>query len=195
MPDLRTATTRTRDLLAGVTDADLHRPTPMGPDVTGLLNHLTGLAVAFRDAAAKVQGPTTGTPPSPVVGPLPAGWREELTTRLDELGAAWQDPAAWTGTTRAGGVDLPSAVCGLVALDEVLLHGWDLAAATGQPYAPSDEEAAAVLPIVTPPEDPEQAAAQREGMFGAALPVPEGATTFERVLALAGRDPGWTPPA
>lgn len=34
----------------------------------------------------------------------------------------------------AGGVDLPRQVAGLVALDEVVLHGWDVAKATGQPY-------------------------------------------------------------
>lgn len=195
MPDLRPATDRVTALLDGVREEHLAAPTPMGPDVTGLLHHLLGLSVAFRDAAGKVDGPTTGTPPAPVEGPLPAGWREELAARLGELGEAWAEPAAWSGMTRAGGVELPGEVCGLVALDEVLLHGWDLAAATGQEYAPSDAEADGVLPIVTPPEDPEQAAAEREGLFGEALPVPEGATPFERVLALAGRDPGWTPPS
>ncbi|QKE85009.1 TIGR03086 family metal-binding protein [Arthrobacter sp. NEB 688] len=195
MPDLRPATARVIDLLDGVGEQHLSAPTPMGPDVTGLLHHLTGLALAFRDAAGKVQGPTTGTPPAPVARPLPDGWRADLVGRLEELGRAWGEPSAWTGMTRAGGVDLPGEVCGLVALDEVLLHGWDLAAATGQPYAPSDAEAEAVLPIVTPPDDPERAAAERRGMFGPALPVPEGASAFERVLALAGRDPAWAPPA
>ena len=50
----------------------------------------------------------------------------------------------------AGGVELPGEVCGLVAIDEVLLHGWDVARATGQPYRPTDAECEAVLPIVTP---------------------------------------------
>ena len=109
--------------------------------------------------------------------------------QLAELAAAWQDPAAWEGETTAGGVTFPAAVCGLVALDEVLLHGWDLAAATGQDYAPSDDEAEAVLPVVTPSGDDEADAASREGMFGPPLPVPDGATPFERVLALSGRDP------
>ena len=58
--------------------------------------------------------------------------------------------------TKAGGVDLPGEVGGLVALDEVLIHGWDLARATEQAYRPTDAEADAVLPIVTPePDDPE----------------------------------------
>ncbi len=195
MTDLRPATDRVSDLLGGVREEHLAAPTPMGPDVTGLLHHLMGLTIAFRDAAGKVDGPTTGTPPGPVAGPLPVGWREELRGSLAGLGEAWTEPSAWTGMTRAGGVELPGEVCGLVALDEVLLHGWDLAAATGQPYAPTDAEADAVLPVVTPAEDPEQAAAERAGIFGEARPVPEGATAFERVLALAGRDPAWAPPA
>lgn len=94
------------------------------------------------------------------------GVREELPELLRELSAAWADPAAWDGVTRAGGIELPAEVCGVIALDEV-------------------------LPIVTPSEDPAQAAAEREGMFGPPLPVPDGATTWERVLALSGRDPGW----
>ena len=46
--------------------------------------------------------------------------------------------------TRAGGIDLPGEVAGLVALDEVVIHGWDLAVATGQPYQPDDATAAVV---------------------------------------------------
>ena len=36
--------------------------------------------------------------------------------------------------SRAGGVDFPGEVAGMVALTEVVVHGWDLARATGQPY-------------------------------------------------------------
>ena len=35
---------------------------------------------------------------------------------------------------RAGGVDLPGDVAGNVALAEVVIHGWDVARVTGQPY-------------------------------------------------------------
>ena len=49
-----------------------------------------------------------------------------------------------------------------------------------------------MLPIVTPSGDPEADAQMRDGMFGPALPVPDGATPFERTLLLSGRDPGWT---
>ena len=36
--------------------------------------------------------------------------------------------------TQAGGIDLPGEIAGLVALDEVVIHGWDVARATGQPF-------------------------------------------------------------
>ncbi len=193
MIDLRPTTDRVAALVDGVDDDRLDGPTPSdGTTVRMLLQHLLGLTVAFRDAASKIEGPTTQTPPAPVTDPLPDGWRELLPRRLGELGEAWTDPAAWDGMTTAGGVTFPAQACGLVALDEVLLHGWELARSTGQPYEPSDVEAEAVLPIVTPSGDPEADAQMRDGMFGPALPVPDGAAPFETTLLLSGRDPGWT---
>ncbi|WP_353962824.1 TIGR03086 family metal-binding protein [Streptomyces sp. NBC_00320] len=102
------------------------------------MGHLTGLAVAFRDAARKDLGPTTDTAPGSAAPSLPARWREELPRALGELAEAWKDPAAWTGMTRAGGVDLPGEIAGVVAADELVLHGWDLARAAGQEYAPDE---------------------------------------------------------
>ncbi|WP_210769257.1 TIGR03086 family metal-binding protein [Occultella kanbiaonis] len=195
MIDLTPSTTRLAALIPAVREEQLDAPTPMGTPVLQLMNHLLGLTVAFRDAAAKIEGPTTSTPPAPILDPLPEDWRERLTDQLGHLVLAWRDPAAWDGMTMAGSVRFPAQACGLVALDEVLLHGWDLARATGQEYRPTDAEAEAVLPIVTPDPDPQVAAAEREGMFGPPLSVPTDAPLFDRVLGLAGRDPGWSPPA
>ena len=101
---------------------------------------------------------------------------------------AWYASSAWEGMTRAGGVDLPGEVAGVVALSEVTLHGWDLARATGQDYA-CDEATAAVLTTFVEGFDP----AGTPGLFGPALEPPPDADIFDRVLARAGRDPGWTP--
>ena len=131
MIDLTSTTDRTRTVVAGVRDDQLDLPTLLDGPVRQLANHLLGLCIAFRDAAAKVDGPTTNTPPAPVEDPLPDDWRSLLDGRLAELAVAWSDPAAWEGMTKAGGVDLPGEICGLVAMDEVLLHGWDLAPAPG----------------------------------------------------------------
>jgi uncharacterized protein (TIGR03086 family) len=194
MIDLTPTTDRTRAVAAAVRDDQLDATTPMpGTSVRDLVNHLLGLSVAFRDAAAKVEGPTTSTPPAKVTEPLPGGWRAQLDRRLAELAEAWKDDSAWEGTTTAGGVTSPAEVMGLVALDEVLIHGWDLARATGQPYAPSDAEAETVLPVVTPsPDDPDGSG--REGLFGPVVEVDEDAPPFHKTLGLAGRDPHWSPP-
>ncbi|MYS50064.1 TIGR03086 family protein, partial [Streptomyces sp. SID6013] len=100
-------------LADGVREDRLADPTPC-PDlaVRNLLGHLTGLAVAFRDAARKDLGPTTDTSPEASVPDVGPGWREELAKVLGELADAWREPDAWTGMTRAGGIDLPGAVAG-----------------------------------------------------------------------------------
>ncbi|MBP2416292.1 TIGR03086 family metal-binding protein [Microlunatus capsulatus] len=177
-------------LAATVGDADLDRPTPCQITVRQLLAHLLGLAEAFTDAAAKVDGPTTRTAPAPDSLDLPPDWRARVPGHLDALAAAWRAPEAWTGLAVAGGVEMPAAVMGLVANDELVLHGWDLAVATGQPFAvdPANLEAAWQLVRQTP-DDP----AAREGLFGPVHPVPADAPLLDRVLGGAGRDPRWSP--
>ncbi|MCX4776634.1 TIGR03086 family metal-binding protein [Streptomyces sp. NBC_01264] len=175
-------------LAAGVPDDRLAGPTPC-PEyaVRDVLGHITHLAVAFRDAARKNLGPTTDTAPGAAVPDLPAGWREELPRVLGELAEAWRDPDAWTGMTRAGGVDLPGEVAGLVAVNELVVHGWDLARSTGQEYAPEQAALHASYAFL-------QATVEEEGggggIFGPVVPVPDDAPLLDRAIGLSGRDPG-----
>ncbi|MFC9650506.1 TIGR03086 family metal-binding protein [Streptomyces sp. NPDC056937] len=150
--DLGPACGEVARLLGGIKDDQLAGPTPC-PDyaVREVLAHLVGLTVAFRDAAAKKSGPTTDTPPDAGLPVLPDDWREMLPRQLDELAESWRSPAAWEGATRVGGVDLPGAVAGLVALNEVQIHGWDLARSTGQPYAPAEASLRASFAMLAPP--------------------------------------------
>ncbi|MCX4985725.1 TIGR03086 family metal-binding protein [Streptomyces sp. NBC_00572] len=175
---------------AEVPDARLADRTPC-PDYTvgDLLGHLTGLAVAFRDAARKDLGPTTDTAPDSAAPSLPADWRQVLPGVLDDLAEAWRDPAAWTGMTRAGGVDLPGQIAGVVAIDELVIHGWDLARATGQEYAP-DQPAllASHAFLLAAAEEGDRGG----GIFGAVVPTPDDAPLLDRAVGLSGRDPNWT---
>jgi uncharacterized protein (TIGR03086 family) len=176
-------------LAAAVPDTQLEQPTPCGFPVRTLLSHVLGLCVAFTDGAAKVLGPTTTTAPDPAETPLPQGWRDELPVRLETLVQAWRDPAAWTGETTVGGVTMPAPMICAVANDELVLHGWDLARATGQDFqvAPANLDAAWQMVSQTP-EEP----AARAGLFGPVVPVAADAPLLDRVLGGAGRDPGWT---
>ncbi|MET8667918.1 TIGR03086 family metal-binding protein [Streptomyces tendae] len=180
-------------LADGVRDDRLADPTPC-PDlaVRNLLGHLTGLAVAFRDAARKDLGPTTDTSPEVSVPDVGPGWREELAKVLGELADAWREPDAWTGMTRAGGIDLPGAVAGAVVADELVIHGWDLARATGQEYAPDPAALQAAYGLLAAAAEESDRDA---GMFGTVVPVPADAPLLERAVGLSGRDPGWTPTA
>jgi uncharacterized protein (TIGR03086 family) len=178
---------RTADVLANVTDDQLGAPTPCERlRLRDLVAHVGGLALAFTAAARKEFGPLTDTPPVEGV-PLDEDWRTAYPARLAELAQAWREPAAWTGMTRAGGVDFPGEVGGIVALTEVVIHGWDVAAATGQDYDVDPATLDAVLPHVT------AIAAQGpvEGLFGPAVPVAEDAPALDRAIALSGRDPSW----
>jgi uncharacterized protein (TIGR03086 family) len=185
MKNLAPACEHTANALRNVTDSQLDGPTPCEKlSLRDLVGHVGGLALAFTAAARKDFGPLTDTPP--VDGaPLDEDWRTAYPQRLAELAAAWREPAAWAGMTRAGGVDFPAEVGGLVALTEVVIHGWDVAAATGQDYVVDPATLEAVLPHVT-------ATAEQgpvEGLFGPAVPVSDDAPMLDRVIALSGRDP------
>ncbi|MFF9480746.1 TIGR03086 family metal-binding protein [Streptomyces sp. NPDC014733] len=177
-------------LAARTRDAQLDAPTPCTEyAVRNLLGHLMGLTAAFRDTAAKELGPSTGTSPGSALPDIAPGWRDELAARLDALATAWHRPAAWEGETQAGGITLPAALAGRIALNELVLHGWDLARATGRPYAPDTASLGVSYALLAPAaEDPD-----RGGMFGPAVPVPDDATLLDRVVALSGRRPDWTP--
>lgn len=177
-------------LADGVREDRLADPTPC-PDlaVRNLLGHLTGLAVAFRDAARKDLGPTTDTSPEASVPDVGPGWREELAKVLGELADAWREPDAWTGMTRAGGIDLPGAVAGAVVADELVIHGWDLARATGQEYTPDPAALRAAYGLLAAAADESD---RDQGMFGPVVAVPADAPLLERAVGLSGRDPGWT---
>ncbi|ATL26819.1 TIGR03086 family metal-binding protein [Streptomyces formicae] len=174
-----------------VADEQLTGPTPC-PDyaVREVLGHLLHLSRAFAQAARKDLGPELDRDPGSSVPELESGWRAELPKALDALADAWRDPAAWQGMTRAGGIDLPGEVAGLVAVDELVVHGWDLARATGQEYAPDVASLTAAKALLTPAEGGD---GDEGGLFGTPVPVPDDAPLLDRVIGLSGRDPRWTP--
>jgi uncharacterized protein (TIGR03086 family) len=186
MIDLTSACQRTTDVLAGVTAEQLAQPTPCEKlHLDELVAHIGVLALAFTAAAKKDFGPMTDTPP--VDGAqVDADWRTSYPQRLAALAEAWRDPDAWQGMTRAGGIDLPGEVAGSVALAEVVIHGWDVAAATGQPYDCDPATAQACLAHLAQFD-----AAGTEGMFGPAVPTEDDAQDLDRIIAMSGRDPVW----
>lgn len=187
--DLAPAAARMAALIGGVSDSQMDSPTPSDIPVAALLDHISGLTLGFTDAAKK-EGGDRGA--SADASHLVDDWRTRIPTDLDTLAAAWSDPDAWVGMTKAGGGDMPAEIAGLVALDEIVLHGWDLASATDQPYHCDLPTLEAAYGFVAPFSEPGMEA-PREGLFGPVIKIPEDAPMLHRLLGLAGRDPNWSP--
>ena len=191
--DFRPTTTALATLVRGVNDEQLTDRTPC-PDysVADLLDHIGGLSLAFT-AAARKDEVAGGGAPSADGSRLEEGWRDRIAARLDALGDAWQDPSAYDGVTMAGPVELPADQAALVALNEVTVHAWDLARATGQPYPADPAAVAACRSFVEAFEPPPGGAADDGGLFGPPVAVPDDAPALDRLIGATGRDPAWTP--
>ena len=77
--DLRPAVEQMAAIVLNIRDEQLAQPTPCDrTSVADMLTHVQGLSIAFRDAARKVEGPTTSAPPQASRDGLSPGWREEI---------------------------------------------------------------------------------------------------------------------
>ncbi|CAB4684513.1 MAG: TIGR03086 family protein [Actinobacteria bacterium] len=184
--------TRTLALLASTTrDDQLGDPTPCPAyTVADLLAHVVGLTRAFTDAATKAS--TGGVEPGESPG-LAIGWRDQLAADLDALAQAWTDPAAYDGMTWAGPVEVPGPVAALIAIDEVVVHGWDLAVATGRTYPADPLSVQRCAEFVASFEPPEGGPADDGGLFGPPVEVGASTSDLDRLIGLTGRDPQWSP--
>lgn len=184
MIEITPATTAMAALVRGVRDDKLGDPTPCPEYTVGdLVDHIAGLTVAFTRAARKAPSDGQG---SGDASRLPEGWRDSITAHLDVLADAWKDPRAWTGMTGAGGVELPGELCGLVALNELAVHAWDLARATGQEYVAEEATLRAAKEFMDAWPD-----GSRGSAFGPVVDVPEEPSLLDHVVGLSGRDPRW----
>nr|WP_246461342.1 TIGR03086 family metal-binding protein [Nocardia transvalensis] len=169
------------DLLASVSAEQLGRPTPCADyTVAGLIDHIAEVSLGFAELA---RGQATG--------PRPARPSDDLAAVADAvgtLGEAWADPVAWQGVSAPGGLPLPNETWGKIAFTEMVVHGWDLAAATGHPVDLPEETLRACLDhvaVFVP-------AAPVPELWGAAVEVPGDAPLLDRIVAVTGRDPHWT---
>ena len=185
--DLTPAARRLSELVRRIDDDQLGAPTPSGIPVADMLDHIGVLAVAFSAAAAKDLGSVTATRPAPDGDRLGTAWRAEIPRALTALAQAWTDPAAWEGMTQVGGVTLPGEIAGQIALDEVVLHAWDLARGTSQPYQQDPATLEACLAAMTGIYPPDNLDA-RKGIFEPPVPVPDNAPLVDRVVAYSGQN-------
>ena len=192
--DIERAAHRMADLVVDTPDDLLSGPTPCRDyRLADLLDHISSLSVAFTAAATKDTAGIGERPPRGDASQLGDDWRTRIPHELEALAEAWRDPAAWSGMTLVGGSDLPGEVAGIVGLDELVIHGWDLARATGQAYHCDGPTLEVCHGFVAQFSEPGREEA-RARLFGPELQVAPDAPLLDRVVALSGRDPAWSTP-
>ena len=187
-PAFERAVASTADIVTATPDGQLGAPTPCtGWDVRALLSHVIGtlwLAEGLlADRAPRHRMAPGGLPEADLVGDDPAAaYAEASAAALAAAGTG--DALTRVHLTPLGEMPGP-ALAGFTTLD-ILVHGWDLARATGQPADLDGRLAAHVLGFA------EQALAtpeSRAGRIGPALPVATGAPVTDRLAAFLGRQP------
>ncbi|MBF6353602.1 TIGR03086 family protein [Nocardia higoensis] len=116
-----------------------------------------------------------------------ADWAEEYVAQLDRAVRAWSEPAVWEGEIDLGWATMPAADVAGMLLAELALHGWDVAAATGQEFRVSEGSAVTLGEIVAASAEEYRA----YSMFAAAVEIEGGADPFSRYVAASGRNPQW----
>jgi uncharacterized protein (TIGR03086 family) len=180
------AATVLEEILGNIKPDQLEAPTPCRDrDVRAMLNHLLFWGPSLEGAARKEAVPPPAEDEADV--DLTAGdWAAALGAQLDRITEAWSAPSAWEGSTRMGGpMELPAPLIGGMVVGELVVHGWDLARATGQrPEWDGDLLEYLLGEVAATAEQ-----GREMGVYGPAVAVPETAPTLDRVLGLTGRDP------
>lgn len=190
LPAAAAATTAVvRALPADAADPLWSRPTPCaGWDVRRLLSHLVAehlwvprllAGESMTDVGDAFDGDVLGVDP-------PAAWQDAVTASL----LAWAEVDDEEVEIQMSFGPATREEYARQMLVDLVVHGWDLAQATGQPFQPAQEAVQAVLHY----ERPRLASgAGWPGVFAKAVPAPPGGGLLDEAVALTGRDPGWAP--
>jgi uncharacterized protein (TIGR03086 family) len=160
----------------GISPAQLDDPTPCaGFTVRGVLEHMLGGAAAFAAAFRGEQPPADAALPEDLLGAFgPA---------LTSLVEAIRSPGALDRDVAAPFGEVPGETFARFVVLDGLVHGWDLATATGQAYEPPDALVADVTAFAIDALPP-----LRDGeTFCEPTEPPASATPIERLAALTGR--------
>jgi uncharacterized protein (TIGR03086 family) len=178
------------EIIRNIRSEQLRAQTPCSEwDVCMLANHLLFWGPALEGAARKESVSTPAE--SEADADLVVGdWPAPLEAHLKRIVAAWSEPEAWEGSTQMGGpMDLPASMIGSMTVGELVVHGWDLARATGQDPVWNEGLLQYLYDEVA--KSAEQG--REMGVYGPEVSVPATSPMLDRVLGLTGRNPAWAP--
>jgi uncharacterized protein (TIGR03086 family) len=171
------------EVVGGIAPTDLDLPTPCREfTVRDVLEHMLTGATTFT---AAFRGET---PVAPDLSDPLASFGPTLGGLADAVNA----PGALDATIASPFGDMPGEQFARFVVLDGLVHGWDLAQATGQAYAPADELVTSVSDFAHQAID-----AARGQVFGPAQPAPADASPVDALAAYTGRTvhrPGATTP-
>jgi uncharacterized protein (TIGR03086 family) len=186
--DLQRAVTSARSVMASVRPEHMGNPTPCGSwTVRDLLIHMID-APAFSAVVMETGDSTTysAAPANPVAGDCVA---EYDTTTSRAIAAFRADGAMSKLVTLPVVGALPGADFVVLATCDALVHGWDLARATGLPANFDAELAADVLEAVRPLVSEQMRSADGTALFDPEVEVPSDAAPMDRLAGFLGRRP------
>jgi uncharacterized protein (TIGR03086 family) len=181
------AIAQTESIVAAVEAAQLALPTPCTEfDVRGLLGHIVGGLVRAALVGEGADAYAVEVDPDGTVGD--DAWVVAYQAAAARAKAAWADDAALDALFAVpwGKVPGRAALSGYVM--EILVHGWDLAAATGYETELDLELAAWVLDVahrILPPE----IRGGDDVPFGPVVDVPSDAGLYAQLAGWLGRRP------
>jgi uncharacterized protein (TIGR03086 family) len=175
---LRRALNSTETIIRDIEPAAFHRATPCSDwDVHALLNHLIGQLWGLQSRLTGSASPNAAKP-----GALP---KDDLVK--DDPSPAFKEvtQAVFAAADDSEAMDRQALMVGAITSD-VVIHGWDLATATGQKVGFDDELAQYVLDFM----GQGITADNRSPAFGPAVSAPENAPAIDRLIAFSGRRSG-----
>ena len=180
----RSSLEATRRTVLGIESGQLGQATPCeGWDVRALLNHVVSGNLwaaelvrgrTIEDVGDALDGDVLGS------SPLDAYDRSAA-----EAAAAFEAPGSLAAPCAVSYGPVPGEVYAGHRFLDVLVHGWDLAVATGQDTSLDPTLVDACLDVIGPQRDMLRAS----GMFGEERVVPTGASPVDQLLVTLGRQP------
>jgi uncharacterized protein (TIGR03086 family) len=178
----RKALDATGRIVRGIDATDMDKPTPCEDyDVRGLLNHVVSgnlwveplvAGKTIAEVGDRYDGDLVGADPT-------AAYNASAVA----AGDAFAQQGAMEAPVAVSYGPVPGEVYAGHRFIDVLIHGWDLAIATGQDDALDPELVETCWAIVRPQLD----VLQGSGAFGATVDVPDDADSQTRLLAVLGR--------
>jgi uncharacterized protein (TIGR03086 family) len=177
---------QTETVIAQVRADQAGQPTPCADwDVRKLVTHMVGGVI--RVALVGEGADALSVPPfADLDSGQPAQWAAAYRAAAGRAAAAWADDAKLDVVYALPWGTVPGRVAVAGYVREVLAHGWDLAAATGQETELDQELGTFALEL----SQRSLPAEGREGFpFGPVVPVDPGAGVYARLAAWLGREP------